>query len=97
MNRRNFITYTALLGGSALLESNTLAPRINKSFGRKSSNQSIEKEAAADVVIIGGGLGGCASALAACRNGLSVILTEETDWIGGQLSQQGVPDRKSVV
>lgn len=91
MNRRNFITYTALLGGSALLESNTLAPRINKSFGRKSSNQSIEKEAAADVVIIGGGLGGCASALAACRNGLSVILTEETDWIGGQLSQQGVP------
>ena len=24
MNRRNFITYTALLGGSAILESNTL-------------------------------------------------------------------------
>jgi len=45
----------------------------------------------ADVVIIGAGLGGCASALAACRNGLSVVLTEETDWIGGQISQQGVP------
>ena len=91
MNRRNFITYTALLGGSALLESNTLAPRLNKPFNKKNSRQSIGKEAAADVVIIGGGLGGCASALAACRNGLSVILTEETDWIGGQLSQQGVP------
>lgn len=91
MNRRNFITYTALLGSSALLKGNTFTPRPNKSFSRKSSHQSIEKEAAADVVIIGGGLGGCASAIAACRNGLSVILTEETDWIGGQLSQQGVP------
>lgn len=49
------------------------------------------KELKADLVIAGGGLGGCAAALAALRNGLSVILTEETDWIGGQLTQQGVP------
>lgn len=48
-------------------------------------------EMAADMVIIGGGLGGCAAALAALRNGLSVILTEETDWIGGQLTSQAVP------
>lgn len=45
----------------------------------------------ADVVITGGGLGGCAAALAALRGGLSVVLTEETDWIGGQLTQQAVP------
>ena len=45
----------------------------------------------ADVVIIGGGLGGCAAALAALRSGLRVILTEETDWIGGQLTSQAVP------
>lgn len=89
MNRRNFLTYTALLGGSALLESNTLTPKINRSF--KSNKNLAAKELAADVIIIGGGLGGCASALAACRNGLSVVMTEETDWIGGQLSQQGVP------
>jgi hypothetical protein len=44
-----------------------------------------------DVVIIGGGLGGCAAALAAARHGRRVILTEETDWIGGQLTQQAVP------
>lgn len=49
------------------------------------------REENADVVIIGGGLGGCAAALAACRNGLRVILTEETDWLGGQIAQQGVP------
>ena len=29
--------------------------------------------------------------MAAARNGLSVIMTEETDWIGGQLTQQAVP------
>ena len=36
-------------------------------------------------------MGGCAAALAACRLGASVIMTEPTDWIGGQVSQQGVP------
>ncbi len=45
----------------------------------------------ADIVIIGGGLGGCAAAMAALRNGLQVIMTEESDWIGGQLTSQGVP------
>ncbi len=45
----------------------------------------------ADVIIIGGGLGGCAAALAAARNGLRVVMTEETDWIGGQLTSQAVP------
>jgi hypothetical protein len=49
------------------------------------------KELAADLVIIGGGLGGCAAALAAARNGLQVMMPEETDWIGGQLTAQAVP------
>ena len=49
------------------------------------------KEMSADLIVIGGGLGGCAAALAAARNGLNVILTEETDWLGGQISQQAVP------
>ena len=44
-----------------------------------------------DVAVIGGGGGGCAAALAIARNGYRVVMTEETDWIGGQLSQQGVP------
>ena len=45
----------------------------------------------AQIVIIGGGVGGCAAALAAARAGYHVIMTEETDWIGGQLTQQAVP------
>jgi len=45
----------------------------------------------ADVAIIGGGTGGVAAALAILRRGLSVVLTEETDWIGGQFTSQAVP------
>jgi alkyl hydroperoxide reductase subunit AhpF len=37
----------------------------------------------ASVLIVGGGVGGVAAALAACRAGLRVVLTEETLWIGG--------------
>ncbi|NUP37735.1 MAG: FAD-dependent oxidoreductase, partial [Streptomyces sp.] len=44
-----------------------------------------------DILIVGGGLGGVAAALAACRAGRRVVLTEETDWIGGQLTAQAVP------
>lgn len=44
-----------------------------------------------DVAIIGAGTGGCAAALAALRNGLRVVMTEETDWVGGQLTAQAVP------
>src|SRR5574338_1694295 len=44
-----------------------------------------------DVAVIGGGTGGCAAALAALRNGMRVVMTEETDWVGGQLTSQAVP------
>lgn len=42
-------------------------------------------------VICGAGLGGVAAALALLRTGSSVILLEETPWIGGQLTSQAVP------
>jgi hypothetical protein len=44
-----------------------------------------------DVAVIGGGLGGVAAALAALRAGRSVVLTEEYEWLGGQLTSQAVP------
>ncbi|KIL37887.1 FAD-dependent oxidoreductase [Gordoniibacillus kamchatkensis] len=49
------------------------------------------KELHADLVIIGGGTGGTAAALAAAKMGRTVIMTEETSWIGGQLTSQAVP------
>ena len=49
------------------------------------------RELRCDVAIVGGGFGGVAAALAALRNGARVVLTEETDWIGGQVTAQAVP------
>jgi hypothetical protein len=49
------------------------------------------KELRCDIAVIGGGTGGYAAAFAALRNGMRVILTEETDWLGGQLTAQAVP------
>ncbi|OPG07551.1 FAD-dependent oxidoreductase [Microbispora sp. GKU 823] len=44
-----------------------------------------------DLVVVGGGLGGVAAALAAARLGLRSVLVSECDWIGGQVSSQGIP------
>ena len=49
------------------------------------------QETRCDVLIVGGGTGGVAAALAASAMGLRVVLTEETDWVGGQLTSQAVP------
>jgi hypothetical protein len=88
MRRRNFVTLITAGSGGILL-----SPSLQSSAAFKSNQKNKIKSGglSADVVIAGGGLGGCATALAACRNGLKVIMTEETDWIGGQVSQQGVP------
>ncbi|HEY9678396.1 MAG TPA: FAD-dependent oxidoreductase [Drouetiella sp.] len=52
------------------------------------SNNSIK----CDILIVGGGTGGVAAALAASkvRDDLKICMTEETDWIGGQMTAQGV-------
>lgn len=75
-SRRNFLQK----GSGLLLLPFTLSPAL-----------AAAKELRCDVAIIGGGFGGVAAALAACRNGQRVILTEETDWIGGQVTAQAVP------
>ena len=77
MKRRDFLTSLgAVLGSAPFLHSARAQPGT------------VLK---ADVAIIGAGTGGFAAALAALRNGQRVILSEETDWIGGQLTQQAVP------
>lgn len=78
MNRRAFLSLSAFTPFAHLLPAYARAERA-------------DREMKADVVIIGGGVGGVACALAAVRNGLKVILTEECDWIGGQLTSQAVP------
>src|SRR6185436_5155950 len=43
-----------------------------------------------DLLIAGGSMGGVAAAIIAARAGLSVCITEETSWLGGQMTSQGV-------
>ena len=49
------------------------------------------RERRCDILVVGGGLGGVAAALAATARGHDVVLSEPTDWIGGQLTSQAVP------
>ena len=46
------------------------------------------RERSTDVLIVGGGLGGVAAALAACRLGKNVILTLAKEVFGGQLPKR---------
>lgn len=84
MNRRNFLANISAISGSLTAFPFSTMAQHGPAFPQA-------REMSADVVIVGGGLGGFAAAMGALRNGLRVILTEETDWIGGQLTQQGVP------
>ena len=88
MNRRTFLQ--SVSAGAAAASAAVFQPVVKGAESRPSRG-SRRNELAADVVIAGGGLGGCAAALGALRNGLRVILTEETDWVGGQLTSQAVP------
>ncbi|QDT89250.1 FAD-dependent oxidoreductase [Gimesia algae] len=85
MKRRCFLQQCGIYG-SGIFSLNFL-----HALESRSCSAAIPREQTADIVIIGAGLGGCAAALSACRNGARVILTEPTDWIGGQISQQAVP------
>ena len=48
-------------------------------------------ETRTDVLIAGGGVGGCAAALAVAEAGYQAVMTDVTDWIGGQLTAQATP------
>ncbi len=45
---------------------------------------SSERTVSCDVIVVGGGLGGCAASIQAARMGMRVVLVEETDRVGGQ-------------
>ena len=93
MRRRTFLERAALFTGGACLSR-------GRPFAATPAPQQTSvrpRELAADLVIIGGGVGGCACALAAARNGLRVIMSEETDWIGGQLTSQAVPPDENAL
>lgn len=90
MDRRNFFGMLTLGGGALATGSVSVLSLPGSLSAQGKSFRNRQSEFSADVVIAGAGLGGFAAAMAALRNGQSVILTEETDWIGGQMTQQGL-------
>ncbi|HEY0667194.1 MAG TPA: FAD-dependent oxidoreductase [Sphingobacteriaceae bacterium] len=89
MKRRSFIELVSITSGAVAGASLISLPE--RVLAVQKSQQRGGEKLAADVVIAGGGLGGFAAAMASLRNDQTVILTEETDWLGGQLTSQGVP------
>jgi hypothetical protein len=81
MNRRTFLSLSAITPLASWLPA----------FEQQLDQAAKIHELKADVLICGAGVGGIAAALAAAIAGKSVILTEPNDWIGGQLTSQGVP------
>ena len=67
----------------------SIAIGFNSSKSLAYPNASLPNDLKADVIIIGAVLG--CYALSSLKSGLKVILCEETDWLGGQLTSQGVP------
>ncbi len=49
----------------------------------------IDREETCDILVVGGGLSGAATAYEGLLAGKTVCLTEITDWVGGQISAQG--------
>jgi hypothetical protein len=93
MDRRQLLWMTGAVAaamGATSLTVHTNQPRVGPPEPAPPPRE-VPEELAADVVVIGGGLGGCAAALGAVREGATVILTEQTDWVGGQLTAQAVP------
>ncbi len=91
MKRRSFIGMIGATGGLLASAPLVASPAVIPANAARQKKRKADREMKADLIIAGGGIGGCACALGALRNGLSVVMTEETDWIGGQITQQGVP------
>lgn len=90
-SRRAFLKSTGLAAPAWVAFAATPPPAASAEASVLAAAPGMGAELAADLVILGGGLGGCAAALAAARRGWRVVLTEETDWLGGQLTAQAVP------
>ena len=96
MIRRTFIKQAGLFVPAALaVPSVARAQSPAPAAATKSSAPA--RELSADLIILGASVGGVAAALAAARAGLRVIMTEETDWIGGQLTSQAVPPDENAL
>ena len=87
-SRRKFIKIAGLSTiGGGLLARNSNAGATSS----QTASEGIKESLSCDILIAGGSFGGVSAAIAAAQSGKQVIMTEETSWIGGQATTQGVP------
>lgn len=53
-------------------------------------SRAVVEDRSVDVLVVGGTTGGISAGLAAARNGVRTLIVEETPWLGGMLTAQGV-------
>jgi hypothetical protein len=78
---------TVLTLGLISIESGLLP---NLAIAQTNSNRPVDKIVGCDIFIAGGGLSGVATAYEGLLAGKQVCMTEITDWVGGQITAQGV-------
>lgn len=83
-------TMKRLLLASLVLSASCYAV-VGDDTGDPNAIPAIADQLSCDVLVVGGGLGGVAAAHEAASSGRRTCLTEETDWLGGQLSTEGTP------
>jgi hypothetical protein len=78
---------TVLTLGLISIESGLLP---NLAIAQTNSNRPVDKIVGCDIFIAGSGLSGVATAYEGLLAGKQVCMTEITDWVGGQITAQGV-------
>jgi NADPH-dependent 2,4-dienoyl-CoA reductase/sulfur reductase-like enzyme len=86
MKRRHKVAYSLTSLVSVSLISNLIAPQ---SAIVAAPPRNPDKTVNCEILVVGGGLSGVATAYEGLLAGRTVCLTEITDWLGGQISSQG--------
>src|ERR1700709_1332156 len=91
MNPNAILSFLLVCGFSALAACAKLS--------HSSAYSAIAPPIRCDILIVGGGTGGTAAALAAASEGPHLCLLAETDWLGGQFTSQGLtmPDENRFI
>ncbi len=92
-NRREFLKKTGLMAVAAAtstgLVANTVASGKDKSISLKSKKMPVDDRW--DVIVVGGGPGGCTAAISAAREGAKTLLIEAMGQLGGMGTAGMVP------
>ncbi|MEM7770307.1 MAG: FAD-dependent oxidoreductase [Cyanobacteria bacterium P01_A01_bin.37] len=90
---RNFKVLGRIVGATLGIASQfpvlVLPTLAQTSDGTTEASRAVDQTVACEILIVGGGLSGVATAYESLKAGRVVCMTELTDWLGGQISSQG--------